>query len=70
MTRPRWKDEAQSRGVSYEVEIADGSVPWVAGRPEELREVFTNLLTNALEAMPGGGRLVVRAGARRRPAPW
>jgi CheY-like chemotaxis protein len=58
MTRPRWKDEAQSRGVSYEVAIEGGPVPWVAGRPEELREVFTNLLTNALEAMPGGGRLV------------
>jgi signal transduction histidine kinase len=58
MTRPRWKDEAQSRGLAYEVEIEDGPVPWVAGRPEELREVFTNLLTNALEAMPAGGRLV------------
>jgi GAF domain-containing protein len=58
MTRPRWKDEAQSHGLSYEVVIEGGPVPWVAGRPEELREVFTNLLANALEAMPGGGRLV------------
>jgi signal transduction histidine kinase len=58
MTRPRWKDEAQSRGVSYDVEIDAKPVPWVAGRPEELREVFTNLLANALEAMPRGGRLV------------
>jgi signal transduction histidine kinase len=62
MTRPRWKDEAQSRGLAYEVEIEDGPVPWVAGRPEELREVFTNLLTNALEAMPAGGRLVLGLG--------
>lgn len=31
----------------------------MAGRPEELREVFTNLLSNALEAMPRGGRLVL-----------
>jgi signal transduction histidine kinase/ActR/RegA family two-component response regulator len=62
MTRPRWKDEAQSRGVSYDVEIEPGPVPWVAGRPEELREVFTNLLTNALEAMPSGGRLVFGLG--------
>ena len=62
MTRPRWKDEAQSRGVSYEVAIEGGAIPWVAGRPEELREVFTNLLTNALEAMPTGGRLVLRLG--------
>jgi signal transduction histidine kinase/ActR/RegA family two-component response regulator len=62
MTRPRWKDEAQRRGVAYEVGIEGGSVQWVAGRPEELREVFTNLLANALEAMPGGGRLVFRGG--------
>jgi signal transduction histidine kinase/ActR/RegA family two-component response regulator len=63
MTRPRWKDQAQSRGVAYEVLIEGGSLPWVAGRPEELREVFTNLLANALEAMPGGGRLAFVLGA-------
>jgi signal transduction histidine kinase/ActR/RegA family two-component response regulator len=62
MTRPRWKDEAQSRGVSYDVAVEGGPVPRVAGRPEELREVFTNLLANALEAMPSGGRLVFSLG--------
>src|SRR5207245_9099051 len=30
------------------------------GRPEELREVFTNLLVNALEARPVGGACRVR----------
>jgi CheY-like chemotaxis protein len=35
----------------------------VAGRPEELREVLTNLLTNAVDAMPEGGRCTVRLGA-------
>jgi GAF domain-containing protein len=54
LTRPRWENEAQSRGVRYEVS-AEGAAPPVAGRSEELREVFTNLLANALEAMPGGG---------------
>ena len=44
--------------MAYEVDIEPGPVPWVAGQPEELREVFTNLLMNALEAMPRGGRLV------------
>jgi signal transduction histidine kinase len=68
MTRPRWKDEAQSRGVSYDVEIQGGPGPWVAGRPEELREVFTNLLANALEAMPAGGRLVFGLEAEERGA--
>jgi signal transduction histidine kinase len=64
MTRPRWKDEAQSGGISYEVWIEGGPIPWVAGRPEELREVFTNLLTNALEAMSAGGRLVFGLGVQ------
>ena len=64
MTRPRWKDEAQSRGVSYEVVIEDGPVPSVGGRPEELREVFTNLVANALEAMPAGGRLALTLGVQ------
>jgi GAF domain-containing protein len=55
LTRPRWKDEAQSRGIQYDV-VVTGEAPPVAGRPEELREVFANLLANALDAMPEGGR--------------
>ena len=54
LTQPRWKDEAQSRGIRYDVTI-EGDAAAVEGRPEELREVFTNLLINALEAMPAGG---------------
>ncbi|MEW5944972.1 MAG: ATP-binding protein, partial [bacterium] len=38
------------------------SVPAVTGRPEELAQVFLNLVLNAAQAMPGGGRLVVRTG--------
>jgi CheY-like chemotaxis protein len=34
----------------------------VAGRPEELREVLTNLVTNAVDAMPAGGACHVRLG--------
>jgi CheY-like chemotaxis protein len=60
LTRPRWKDEAQSHGISYEVWIEGGPVPPVAGISEELGEVFTNLLINALEAMPAGGCFIFR----------
>jgi len=59
LTRVRWKDEAQRRGVPYEVSV-EGDAPEVAGHADELREVFTNLLNNALDAMPAGGRCVFR----------
>ncbi len=55
LTRPRWELEGQSRGARYEFSV-EGLAPPVAGRPEELREVLTNLLTNAVDAMPQGGR--------------
>jgi signal transduction histidine kinase/DNA-binding response OmpR family regulator len=54
LTRPRWELEAQAKGVTYEFGV-DGVAPPVAGRPEELREVLTNLITNAVDAMPAGG---------------
>jgi two-component system, NtrC family, sensor kinase len=34
-------------------------VPQVKGDPGKLEQVFINVLTNALEAMPGGGRLSI-----------
>ena len=60
LARPRWETEAQSRGISYEIRIEGGPLPPVSGVSEELREAFTNLLVNALEAMPNGGRLIFR----------
>ncbi len=59
LTRVRWKDEAQRRGVPYEVTV-DGTAPAIAGHGDDLREVFTNLLNNALDAMPDGGRCTFR----------
>jgi signal transduction histidine kinase/DNA-binding response OmpR family regulator len=59
LTRPRWELEAQARGVTYEFGV-EGVAPPVAGRPEELREVLTNLVTNAVDAMPAGGVCRVR----------
>jgi signal transduction histidine kinase/CheY-like chemotaxis protein len=57
LTRGRWRDEAEHAGVQYDVTTELADVPPVAGEPSELREVLTNLILNALDAMPGGGRL-------------
>lgn len=59
MTEPRWQ---RCAGVEVRSQLDD--VPPVLGRPSEIREVVTNLVLNALDAMPGGGRLTVTTSRR------
>ncbi|MFN8501098.1 MAG: ATP-binding protein [Kouleothrix sp.] len=59
ITRPRWRDVAQSRGASIEIVKQLQPVMPLAGRPAELREVLTNLIINAVDAMPKGGKPTV-----------
>jgi CheY-like chemotaxis protein len=59
IARPRWKDEAQARGVLIHVTLELEPAPPVRGNPAELREVFLNLLLNAMDAMPGGGTVTL-----------
>ena len=50
----------EETGVSVLREFGDGVLP-VRGMPEQLAQVFVNLVTNACHAMPKqGGRLIVR----------
>lgn len=48
------------KGRVEEVLECETGLPCVAANPAELEQVFLNLMINALEAMPGGGRLTVR----------
>jgi PAS domain S-box-containing protein len=59
-TQARWKDEAELKGVKIEVVAEFAEIPQITGNPAELREVFTNVILNALDAMPNGGCLGVR----------
>jgi len=71
-TQARWKDEAELRGTRIEVVTELVDIPLITGNPAELREVFTNVILNAIDAMPTGGCLVVRTCFRpdRDEAPW
>jgi CheY-like chemotaxis protein len=60
LTRARWFDIAQCQGIQIAVETKlDSDLPLVSGVEHELRDVFTNLVFNAVDAMPSGGVLTI-----------
>jgi PAS domain S-box-containing protein len=61
MTRARWSDMAQLRGVAVTMrtELAP-DLPEVLGIESELREALVNLIFNAVDAMQKDGPLTVR----------
>jgi signal transduction histidine kinase len=52
-------------GVQLEVSLSK-NLPWVSVDRNQMKQVFLNLFHNALQAMPTGGQLFVRTGARQR----
>jgi signal transduction histidine kinase len=52
-------DEALKRQRIEVVVTGSSDVPSIPGNPEEIQQVCLNLITNALQAMPTGGRLTV-----------
>jgi PAS domain S-box-containing protein len=61
LTRPRWRDMAVQRGAEIKVtaEIPRGT-PLIMGHESELREAMTNLVINAVDALPAGGKVRIR----------
>ncbi len=63
LSRPKWKDQALSNGIAIEIKTELDSVSPVAGHESELREVLTNLVFNAVDAMPKSGSITLRTKA-------
>jgi CheY-like chemotaxis protein len=63
LTAPRWRDAAQADGrpISLFVEAEGGLL--IRGSPAGVREALTNLLFNAVDALPAGGTVLL--GGRR-----
>jgi len=59
-TRARWKGEAELKGIKIRIKKELSPISPIMGKPSELREVLTNLINNALDAMPQGGRIKIK----------
>ncbi len=64
LARARWSDMPQQRGIVIEprMELAS-ELPIIMGVESEIREALTNLVFNAVDAMPEGGALRMHTAA-------
>jgi PAS domain S-box-containing protein len=61
LTAPRWRDNSQAEGRPIHLEVKAEPGCWVNGSTAELRESITNLIFNAVDALPRGGAIYLRA---------
>ena len=59
ITQPRWKGKAEAAGIHIDFAVSNQSGAHVLGDASELRDVLVNMIFNAVDAMPGGGRLAL-----------
>jgi PAS domain S-box-containing protein len=61
LTRARWSDMALRKGAVIDVSTdLAADLPEVLGIESEIREALTNLVLNAVDALPNGGKIVLR----------
>ncbi|MDB6055264.1 MAG: hybrid sensor histidine kinase/response regulator, partial [Verrucomicrobiales bacterium] len=64
LTRPRWRDIPQEHGITVRIQTDfDPNLPKILGNESELREALTNLVINAVDALPQGGEIHLRTKA-------
>jgi signal transduction histidine kinase len=64
ITRPKWKDEAELKGIKIEIETDLGKLSPPIGNASEIREVLTNMVFNSIDALPEGGKIAIKTRMR------
>lgn len=59
-TRPRWHAQSSGSEVPIDVETDFAMIPPISADASELRDALMNLIFNAVDAMPGGGKIRFR----------
>ncbi len=65
LTQPKWRGVARSRGISIDIRLKLGEIPKVSVNESQMREALTNLMLNAIDALPKGGIITIETGVDR-----
>lgn len=60
LTRHRWKDAAQARGISIRIKTEYAELSTIEGNIGELREAFANIIFNAVDSLSTNGTIICR----------
>ena len=70
LTRARWSDQPQRRGIMIELKAQLApDLPGIHGADNEIRDALTNLVFNAVDALPNGGVIDLRTSVQSVAAP-
>jgi signal transduction histidine kinase len=61
LTQPKWKGQALAEGRTITMRLDLAKLPPVSGNAAELREIATNLVFNAVDALPADGVITLRS---------
>jgi len=67
-TQFRWKDQAQAMGIRIDTELDLGNPPPLMLNDYDLRRVLTEMIFNAVEALPEGGKIILATGREKNQA--
>jgi len=65
LNRPVWEGRSKRSGVAVGVEFDLAARQTIAGNGSEIRELFTNLVLNAVDALPWGGEIRISSADQR-----
>jgi len=64
ITRPKWKTAAERDGRHVTIDTELGEIPTIQSTPSAWEEILSNLIFNAVDAMPGGGTIRIETKER------
>jgi PAS domain S-box-containing protein len=63
-SRPLWKDDMEKNGLKINVVTDLKDIPKIVGNNGELKSAVYNLIKNSVEAMPEGGKIIIKTGTK------